>query len=226
MIKIFIGFDNQVVSPYNVAQHSINMRSSKPVSFTPINLKHLKGIYSRQRNETQSTEFSMSRFLVPYLSNYEGWAIFMDNDILALDDIAKLWEMRDDKYAVMCVKHEHIVQEGEKFLGQNQLPYAKKNWSSVMLINCAKCKVLTPEYVNAASGLDLHRFNWLESDDLIGELPLAWNYLVDYYPTVPLNEVSILHYTEGGPYFKDYQDCSYAKEWLDERDDMNRCLVK
>lgn len=225
MIRIFIGFDNLAISPYNVAQHSINMRSSQPVSFTPINLRHLTQFHTRTKTSAQSTEFSISRFLTPYLAGFEGWAIFMDNDVLCLDDIANLWSLKDEKYAVMCVKHEHIVQEGTKFLGQNQLPYPKKNWSSVMLMNCGKCRALTPEYVNTASGLDLHRFNWLESDDLIGEIPLRWNYLVDYYPTIPTNEVSMLHYTEGGPYYEDYKNCSYAKEWLDEQEDMNRCLL-
>lgn len=224
MIKVFIGFDNLAVSPYNVAQHSINMRSSEPVSFTPINIRHLKKTYNKPKASTHSTEFSISRFLTPYLVNYEGWVIFMDNDMLVLDDIAKLWALKDDKYAIMCVKHNHIVKEGKKFLSQNQLPYPKKNWSSVMLMNCARCKALTPEYVNNASGLDLHRFNWLESEDLIGEIPLRWNYLVDYYPTIPTSEISILHYTEGGPYYKDYINCSYAKEWLEEREDMNKCL--
>ena len=159
MIRIFIGFDNLAVSLYNVAQHSINMRSSQPVSFTPINLRHLMQFHTRTKTSVQSTEFSISRFLTPYLAGFEGWAIFMDNDVLCLDDIAKLWSLKDEKYAVMCVKHEHIVQEGTKFLGQNQLPYPKKNWSSVMLMNCGKCGALTPEYVNTASGLDLHRFN-------------------------------------------------------------------
>ena len=224
MIKIAIGFDNGVISPYNVAQHSINMRASEPVSFTPINIKHLTKIFTREKSSTHSTEFSISRFLAPYLFNYEGWAIFMDNDILCLDDIAKLWALRDDKYAIMCVKHDHIVQDGTKFLGQNQLSYPKKNWSSVMLINCAKCKALTPEYINTASGLDLHRFNWLEDDSLIGEIPLRWNYLVDYYPKIDNKDVSILHYTEGGPYFKDYLNCGYAEEWLKEKENMNFCV--
>ena len=124
----------------------------------------------------------------------------------------------------MCVKHDHIVQDGTKFLGQNQLSYPKKNWSSVMLINCAKCKALTPEYINTASGLDLHRFNWLEDDSLIGEIPLRWNYLVDYYPKIDNKDVSILHYTEGGPYFKDYLNCGYAEEWLKEKENMNFCV--
>ena len=102
----------------------------------------------------------------------------MDCDMLVLDDIAKLWAFRDDKYAVMCVKHEHEPKEEKKFLGTTQTRYEKKNWSSVMLFNCAKCTALTVDYVNTASGLELHRFNWLGSDDLIGEIPHQWNLLV------------------------------------------------
>jgi len=220
MIKIFIGYTRNEPLVYNVLQHSINVRSTTPVSFTPLNLDHLKDIYYRPIHELQTTEFSFSRFLVPYLCNYEGWAIFMDNDMLMLDDITKLWNMRDDKYAVMCVKHNHVPTEGIKLMNKQQTKYEKKNWSSVMLINCGKCKKLTPEYVNTTTGLDLHRFKWLESEELIGEIPLKWNYLVDYNPTIAAKDLSNLHYTEGGPYYEGYENCSYASEWRKEKDEM------
>lgn len=226
MIRVFIGFDKNEVVAYNVLQHSINARSTQPVSITPINLRHLNGVMTRERNPLQSTEFSFSRFLVPWLAGYQGWAIFMDCDMLVLDDIAKLWVLRDDRYAVMCVKHDHVPPTNIKFLAQPQTQYEKKNWSSVMLMNCAKCTALTPDYVNTASGLDLHRFRWLESEDLIGELPLRWNYLVDYYKTIDTSEISNLHYTEGGPYFDAYKDCSYAREWKQEREQMMFCQQK
>jgi len=216
MIKIFIGFDNKEIVAYNVLQHSINLRATTPISITPINLNHLKKIFTRERNNLQSTEFSFSRFLVPYLCEYKGWAIFMDCDMLVLDDIKNLWNLRDEKYAVMCVKHNHTPKEEIKFLGQVQTKYEKKNWSSVMLINCEKCKALTPEYVNTATGLELHRFKWLESEDLIGEIPQKWNHLVDYNDNIDVKKISNLHYTEGGPYFKEYKNCSYNKEWIDE----------
>jgi hypothetical protein len=226
MIRVFIGFDKNEVVAYNVLQHSINARSTEPVAITPINLRHLSGVMTRERNPLQSTEFSFSRFLVPYLAGYQGWAIFMDCDMLVLDDIAKLWALRDDRYAVMCVKHDHVPPTNIKFLAQPQTQYEKKNWSSVMLMNCGKCTALTPDYVNTASGLDLHRFRWLESEGLIGELPLRWNYLVDYYKTIDASEISNLHYTEGGPYFDAYKDCSYAKEWEQEREEMGFCQQK
>ncbi len=220
MIRIFIGFTRVEPVEYNVLQHSINRRSTSPVAFTPLNLDHLKDVFHREQHPLQTTEFSFSRFLVPYLCNYEGWAIFMDNDMLVLDDITNLWNLRDDKYAVMCVHHNHVPKSTTKLMDQPQTFYEKKNWSSVMLFNCKKCKSLTPEYVNNASGLELHRFKWLESEDLIGEIPLKWNYLVDYNETIPSNQISNLHYTEGGPYYEGYENCSYAKEWNDEKDDM------
>ena len=178
---------------------------------------------TRERNSLQSTDFSFSRFLTPYLCDFEGWAMFMDCDMLVLEDIAKLWALRDEKYAVMCVKHDHVPKEKTKFLGAQQTKYEKKNWSSVMLFNCAKCTALTPDYVNSASGLDLHRFNWLGDDDLIGEIPHRWNLLVGYDQSIPVDEVSNLHYTIGGPYFHDYKDIDYAAEWFAERDEMLRC---
>jgi len=220
MIKVFIGYDPREAAAYNVLCHSINARASAPVSIVPLALSQLGDLMWRERNPLQSTDFSFSRFLTPHLCDFEGWAIFMDCDMLVLDDIAKLWELRDDRYAVMCVKHDHTPKEDVKFLGAVQTTYEKKNWSSVMLMNANKCKALTPQYVNEASGLDLHRFNWLDNEDLIGDIPHRWNHLVDYDPDLPIQEISNLHYTLGGPYFADYAACGYAQNWLDEREKM------
>ena len=223
MVRIFIGFDPRETVAYHVLSHSIHARASAPVSIAPLMLSQLGGLMTRERNSLQSTDFSFSRFLTPYLCGFEGWAIFMDCDMLVLEDIVKLWALRDDKYAVMCVKHDHVPKEKTKFLGAQQTKYEKKNWSSVMLFNCAECTALTPDYVNSASGLDLHRFNWLGDDDLIGEIPHRWNLLVGYDQSIPVDEVSNLHYTIGGPYFHDYKDIDYATEWFAERDEMLRC---
>jgi lipopolysaccharide biosynthesis glycosyltransferase len=190
------------------------------VQITPVMLSQLPNLMWRDRHTLQSTDFSFSRFLVPYLCNYEGWAIFMDCDVIALDDIANLWKLRDDRYAVMCVHHDHVPTEDTKFLGAAQTRYEKKNWSSVMLMNCARCTALTPEYVNTASGLELHRFHWLAGDELIGEIPHRWNHLVDYDPPRPASELSMLHYTKGGPYFEQYRNSGYADLWFAERDRM------
>ena len=223
VFRVFIGYEPREAVAYSVLVHSINRRASMPVSVTPLMLSQLDSLMTRPRDPLQSTEFSFSRFLTPYLANFEGWALFMDCDMLMLDDIANLWRLRDDRYAVMCVKHDHVPTEDTKFLGERQTRYEKKNWSSVMLFNCARCTALTPDYVNSASGLQLHRFEWLGDDDLIGELPHRWNHLVDYDPSVPVEELSNIHYTIGGPYFDEYRDCSYADLWFAERDDALKC---
>jgi lipopolysaccharide biosynthesis glycosyltransferase len=220
MIRVFIGFDRRETVAFNVLSHSIQTRASKPVLIAPLVMSQLGHVFKREWNPLQSTEFSFTRFLVPFLSDYQGWSLFCDCDMLMLDDIAKLWDLRDDKFAVQVVKHDHQPKETVKFLDQPQTPYAKKNWSSVILFNNAKCTALTPEYVNTATGLQLHQFKWLANDELIGELPRRWNYLVDYYETVPGEQVSLLHYTEGGPYFEKYRNCGYATEWRAERDAM------
>ena len=111
MIRIFIGYDSRETVAYHVLAHSIHSRATEPVSITPLMLSQLKQVLTRKRNPLQSTDFSFSRFLTPYLCDFDGWAIFMDCDMLVLDDIAKLWAFRDDKYAVMCVKHEHEPKE-------------------------------------------------------------------------------------------------------------------
>jgi len=218
MIRIFIGYDSRESVAMHVLSHSIHKRASKPVSITPIMLSQLQGIFAREKHPLQSTEFSFSRFLTPYLCDFQGWAIFMDCDMLVEADINELWEMRDERFAVQVVKHNHVPEEDRKFLDQPQTKYEKKNWSSVILFNNAKCQALTPAYVNTASGLELHQFKWLQSDAEIGDIPERWNHLVDYNPAIenPAN----LHFTKGGPYFEEYRDCPYADLWRAELADM------
>ena len=155
--------------------------------------------------------------------DFDGWAIFMDCDMLCQDDIAELWNQRNENYSLMCVKHNHKPKNKTKFLGEPQTSYPKKNWSSLMLINCSKCKNLTVEYVNSASGLDLHRFNWLDNDNEIGEIKGTWNYLVQDFKKSNDN-ASLIHWTLGGPWFKeqrDYEDILTDK-WFKAREDSMR----
>ena len=218
MIRVFIGFDPREAVAFNVLAYSIHRRASVPVTIAPIMLSQVSGVFSRERDPLQSTDFSFSRFLTPHLSGFEGWSLFMDCDMLMLRDIAELWALRDERYAVMCVQHEHNPRETVKFLGAEQTKYGKKNWSSVMLFNNARCRRLTAEYANSASGLELHQFRWLEDDDEIGALPPEWNHLVGYNPPNP--GAALVHYTIGGPYFEEYRDCEFAEEWIAERDAM------
>lgn len=222
-IPVFLGYDRRVPVVSQVAVHSIQRRASRPVSVTQLVVSGLQasGLMTRPLQGNQSTEFSFSRFLVPHLAGYDGWAIFMDNDVVLQADIAELWALRDDRYAVMCVQHDHVPSESTKFLGQQQTRYEKKNWSSVMLLNTARCRALTPDYVNTASGLDLHRFHWLEGDHEIGALPAEWNFLIDYSAGDPAAQ-KLLHYTDGGPYYASHLDCQAASVWTAERDDMLR----
>lgn len=211
-LDVYIGYDRQEIVAYHVLCQSILELSSHPVRFTPINLGALKAFYSRPPQNDQSTEFSFSRFLTPYLSGYDGWSLFMDCDMLMRADIAELFALADDRYAVMVCKHDYVPKDDRKFLKHPQARYEKKNWSSVMLMNNARCRALSPAYVQAASGLDLHQFRWLESENEIGELPLAWNWLVGEYSYDP--QARIAHFTRGGPYFSAYQTSEYADEWL------------
>jgi lipopolysaccharide biosynthesis glycosyltransferase len=211
VIPIFIGYDSKVKIAYHVLAESILRNSSTPVTISPINLSNLKNIYTRKQDPLASTEFSFSRFLVPHLMNYNGWAIFMDSDMVMLSDITELWNLRNEDYAIQVCKHDYTPKSKHKFLGNNQTIFAKKNWSSLMLMNCSKCKTLTTEYVNTKSGLELHQFKWLD-ENLIGSIPLEWNWLVGEYPYK--KDVYNVHFTEGGPYFKDYKNTEYANEWF------------
>jgi hypothetical protein len=221
MINIFIGYDERMPILSSVLAHSINSRTTQPVSITLLSLRQLKSIFNRPRHPLQSTDFSFSRFLVPYLSNYDGFSIFIDNDMIFLDDISLLWKMRNEDFSVQCIKHEHISNQNTKFLGEPQTSYEKKNWSSLMIFNNAKCRILTTEYVNSATGLELHQFKWLSNDNLIGEIPHRWNHLVGY--DFPNSDVSVAHFTLGGPYYEASSNCEYSSEWNNEYKDMLRC---
>jgi hypothetical protein len=142
----------------------------------------------------------------------------MDCDMLMKADVEELWRLRDDKYAVQVSKHDYSPRTETKFLGHIQTAYPKKNWSSFMLMNCNKCTRLTPDYVNKASGLELHQFKWLEKEELIGSLPLEWNWLAGEYPYK--EDVKNIHYTEGGPYFEQYSDCDYSSDWYNVYNNM------
>ena len=220
MLRIYIGYDPKEAVAFHTLAHSIQRRSSIPVTIAPLMQSQLRGLYTRSRGPTESTEFSLTRFLVPALSEYRGWSLFMDCDMLCRADIAELaafTERSGDKAVLLC-KHDYTPGPSRKFLNQVQTVYPRKNWSSVMLFNNARCAALTPEYVNTAIGLDLQRFAWL-NDSMIGELSLEWNWLVGEYQHNPA--AKIVHYTIGGPYYGEYRGCDYAGEWFEENRRMN-----
>jgi hypothetical protein len=217
MLKIFIGYDPAETVAYHVLCHSILRQASCPVSFTPINKRNIPEF--QRGKEDGSTEFSFSRFLVPYLSGYVGQSIFMDCDMLVRGDIAEILNQCDFRHDVFVVKHDYVPKAGLKFLGQTQHVYPRKNWSSVMVFNnfASACKRLTPEVVNKASGAFLHQFQWC-NDDRIGDLTVEWNHLVGEYPSN--KHARIIHYTLGTPCFAGYENQEWAKEWFEEYDLM------
>lgn len=211
MLNIAIGYDNNFKMPAYTAAESILQRSSKPCSFLFLNRNTL-GAYTRPISQHDSTEFSNSRFMVPSLYNYDGWTLFIDNDMVVDADIAELFDYCDDRYTVLVVKHNQVVKNNKKFLDKEQYPYQYKNWSSVMLFNNKKCTALTPDYVNTAPGLDLHQFKWINDHSTIGSLPLEWNYLVDN-ENQSTNQPKLIHYTDGGPWFNQSRECKLAEKW-------------
>lgn len=193
ILKVFIGFDHRQPISLNVLASSIYTKSAKPVSIAPLVLPQLP--LKRQG----LTPFTYSRFLVPYLCDYQGWALFLDLDMIVMDDIAKLFELADDKYAVMVSKNK-----------------LKFEWASAMLFNCAKCQVLTPEFIESAPRL--HDCSWV-SDDLIGDLPREWNHLVGY--DAKCDNPKLIHYTQGVPAFPQTHDSEHADKWFLEHQRMN-----
>jgi len=221
-MKVFVGWDSREDIAYQVCKHSI-LSKQPDAEVIPLKQNELReqGLYWRDIDKLASTEFTFTRFLIPELAHYQGWALFMDCDMILTTDIKELFDQADDRYAVMCVQHDYTPREGLKMDGKQQTVYPRKNWSSVMLVNCGHPSnaVLHKELVNdpEISGAYLHRFSWLK-DEEIGELDHTWNYLVGVYNDIDVPK--LIHYTEGGPWFENYRDCEFHQLWKDELYDM------
>tara|TARA_R100001509_G_scaffold161084_2_gene129779 strand:+ start:794 stop:1471 length:678 start_codon:yes stop_codon:yes gene_type:complete len=218
-LKVFIGWDSREDIAYQVAKHSI-LKHNSNIEVYPLKLYELreKGIYTREDDKKGSTEFTISRFLVPFLSGYKGYSLFMDCDMICLNDLEFVMEYQDASInPVSCVQHDYSPKSKMKMDGQMQHIYPRKNWSSVMLFNNAKCKNLTPEIVNTETPMYLHRMLWAE--DKIGSLPPKFNFLAGYYDFEEEQPI-LIHYTDGGPWFKEYSDCPHGDLWKQEVREM------
>lgn len=215
-LDIYIGWDSREPIAYEVAKRTILDHASIPVRVTPIVLDELieKKAYTREVDPLASTEFTYSRFFTPWLAGYQGWALFCDCDFLFFADVANLLQYQDDSKAVACVKHDYRPKEGVKMDGKVQTTYPRKNWSSFMLFNCAhpSTRKLTPDLINRESGAYLHRMQWA-ADDEIGDIPVAWNWLEGWNDKPATGTPSAVHFTNGGPWFKNWQDVDYGDEW-------------
>ncbi len=223
--RIFIGWDPSQMEAWNVAQASCRGLTTAALDIRRLSMEHLRvnGLYTRPTRETahgywdaiseapMSTGHAIARFFVPFLCSYQGWALFTDGDVLVRRDLADLFALADPAVAVQVVQHAPQHPGAVKMTGEQQTTYARKNWSSVMLFNCAHPAhaTLTPELVNTVPGRDLHRFCWLR-DAEIGALPADWNHLVG---SPPNHAAALVHFTEGLPYMPGYEAVEFADEW-------------
>jgi len=237
MLNVYIGWDTREQVAYEVCKHSLLRKTKIDVRAIPLKHRELRekmmfcrpwriratdGLLIDDVDERpMSTEFAFTRFLVPSLNNYEGWALFQDCDMLWQGDVKDVLDLADPRYAVMVVKHRHQPKDGMKMDGQEQIAYYRKNWSSFILWNCAHPanRMITPELVNTKSGRWLHGLEWLD-ESLIGHLGWEYNWIDGYSPHVHYPRV--IHYTEGGPWFPEYRTCKYAEEWIAEYERWQR----
>lgn len=220
IIPIYIGYDPREAVVFHTCVNSIIRHSSRPVAIIPLALNLLPGY--RETHSDGSNQFIYSRFLVPWLMGFQGWAIYIDGDMVVQSDIAELWALRNSYKDVMVVKHCYQTRQQHKYLGNVNQDYPRKNWSSVILWNCANfpTRRLTPEFVSQSTGEYLHRFQWLD-DDRIGELPPEWNWLPDEYGANP--NARLLHWTLGAPCFEDFRDTEQAEAWFQEHALASHC---
>ena len=223
MIPIFVGYDPKEAIAFHTCVNSIIRLSSEPVQIIPLALNLLKD-YTELHTDG-SNSFVYSRFLVPYLQSFTGWAIYIDGDMILRTDIAELWNLQQPDKDVMVVQHDYKTKMPVKYLGAKNEDYPRKNWSSVILWNCNSFpnRKLTPSFVQQQTGSFLHRFNWLQ-DERIGILPIEWNWLPDEFG--PNANAKLLHWTLGTPCFKDFSSATQSEEWHSERILSTVCLEK
>ena len=232
MTDVYIGYDDRDEIAASVCASSIRRRSNCSLRYLRKTDPDVQKVFSRGfelapngqmidaiDGKPFSTDFSFTRFLVPYLEKYYGWAIFCDPDMIWLAPPEELLALADDKYAAMVVKHNHVPTEKTKMGGLVQTTYPRKNWSSLVLWNCGHRhnKMLAPQQINLIEGSYLHGFVWLK-DDEIGELDPAWNFLVGH--SDPKIQPKVIHHTDGSPTFKDCNTVRFADVFFDEIKDF------
>ena len=221
-LNIYVGYDSKEDIAYRVCKHSILKKSSANVKIRSLKLYELiaNKLYYRTIDPLASTEFTYSRFLVPTLNNFKGWAVFCDCDFLFFEDVEKILNNIDESKGVYCVQHDYTPKEKHKMDGQKQTIYPRKNWSSFILFNCSHSsnKKLSLDLVNSQTGSFLHQFKWLK-DYEIGSLDERWNWLEGWTSKHNNKKPFAVHFTRGGPWFEEWQDVEFANEWIKERDD-------
>ena len=223
MIPIFIGYDPREAIAFHTCANSIIRHATQPVQIIPLALNLFKDY--KETHTDGSNQFIYSRFLVPHLMGFNGWAIFIDGDMIVRDDITKLWELQNPYKDVLVVKHDYKTRMPIKYLGAKNEDYPRKNWSSVILWNCNSFpnRRLTPEFVQRSTGSELHRFSWIDNERL-GELPIEWNWLPDEFGENP--DAKLLHYTLGAPCFHEFANTPQGGEWHRERMLAEYCLQR
>lgn len=221
LLKVFIGYDSREDIAWQVARYSIRRQSSQGVEVYPIRQDAVRelGLYTRPTDKSATTEFSLTRFLTPYLAaQSEGWVVFSDCDFLYTADVRGVLDELDPAKAVYVVQHDYRPAHAIKMDGKTQTVYPRKNWSSFMVFNCGHpdVKALTPDVVNTVTPAYLHRFEWITDDADIGKLDLDWNFLEGEYPKMTDGVPRVIHFTNGGPWFEQWQDVDYGDLWRKE----------
>jgi len=228
-LNLFIGYDSKEDIAYRVCKHSLQKNSSINLNINSLKIEELiaKKLYRRGIDPLASTQFTYTRFLIPVLMGFKGWAIFCDCDFIFFKDLALILEGLDEKKAIYCVQHDYTPKERHKMDGQQQTIYPRKNWSSLIIFNCnhPSNKKLNIDLVNSETGSFLHQFKWLK-DNEIGSLDERWNWLEGWTSKHNKSYPYAVHYTRGGPWFKEWQDVEFAKEWIDIRDEyLNKKFI-
>ena len=224
MINLYSGYDPREEAGTHVFNSSVIEHCKSPLAIMPLHLPMFASFYPQSMRDG-SNAFIFTRYLIPFLQNYTGWALFADGaDMLCKADISELWALRDEYKAVQVVKHDYRTKWPRKYIGTkmeaDNADYPRKNWSSLMLINCHHFawRDMTPEKVVKMRGPELHRFSWIP-DEQIGDLPKEWNWLCQEDGANP--DAKIVHYTIGVPAFPAHKHSPHAADFFRQLERVN-----
>ncbi|MBY0549074.1 MAG: hypothetical protein K2W95_17505 [Candidatus Obscuribacterales bacterium] len=193
-MKVFIGASSTEWLPAKVLEYSIRKNASFAVQ--TVNLANCVRPFKMPLDASNKprTPFSFQRFLIPELMQYSGRAIYLDSDMLVLQDIAKLWRMPFSGANLICTsalnQAQRAVQYSVMLLDCNSL-----NWNIDTLVNDLDSGALS--YEALVHGMAAAR-------KPAARIPPTWNFLDKYVP----GTTALIHYTN-----------MHSQPWLSREND-------
>jgi lipopolysaccharide biosynthesis glycosyltransferase len=192
-VRVFIGSGEASLLERKTLIYSLRKNSKRPLEIWVMNGTHnaierndappFLAPLSLEMKYRNVTEFSLYRYLIPQMCDYQGRAIYLDSDMICLGDIGELFETPMDDVDFRAVKE-----------------YGNSMWAtSVMLFNCGRCRF---ELETIFDEIDAGRYSYSDFSRFAGhflqqrpyaiaELDPVWNEF-DRFDS----NTKLIHYTD------------------------------